>query len=74
MFIFMKRVRLNQLNVGDVIHYESRFWLVESVTTYCTYSGGPRHVGCLVKIYDCDDIFHTKLLKNNSRFYTVLSD
>ncbi len=68
----MKRVRLNQLNVGDIIHYESRFWLVESVISYCIYSGGPRSVDCLVKIHDCDDIFYTRYLTNKSRFYTVM--
>ncbi len=64
----MKRVRINQIKVGDIISYESRFWLVESVSSHLEVFG-TRYI---VKVHDLEDIFYTRYLSNTHRFYTVM--
>ena len=71
----MKRVRINKIKVGDIISYDSRFWLVESVSSHCVSCetfGGSTYVHYIVKIHDCEDIFYTRYLTNSHRFYTVM--
>lgn len=64
----MKRVRINQIKVGDIISYDSRFWLVETVSSHLE-SCGPCYI---VKVHDLEDIFYTRYLTNTHRFYTVM--
>lgn len=68
----MKRVRINKIQVGDILHLDARFWLVESVNCHRVLSSGSTYVDYIVKIHDCEDIFYTRYLTNTHRFYTVM--
>lgn len=68
----MKRVRINQIKVGDILHLDSRFWLVESVNCHRVLTDCSTYTDYIVKIHDCEDIFYTRYLTNSHRFYTVM--
>lgn len=65
----MKRVRLNQINVGDILHFDGRFWLVESIT----HQRDPYGDRYIVKTHDCDDIFYIRYFTDSGRIYKVLA-
>ncbi len=64
----MKKVRINQIKVGDVISYMNMFWLVESVTKQLD-PFGTRYI---VKTHDCDDIFYIRYFTDSGRIYKVM--
>ena len=64
----MKKVRINQINVGDVISYMNMFWLVESIT----HQRDPYGDRYIVKTHDCDDIFYIRYFTDSGRIYKVM--